>query len=93
MQYLKLNNNSLTGYIPTAISSLRNLRNFDVSNNNLSKAAIENIIADLMANYAARARRGVNVNMLGNGISESDLSTEALANLNTVRSYGWSVLL
>lgn len=93
MTYLKLNSNSITGYIPTAISSLRYLRNFDVSNNNLSVAAIQNIISDLMANYAARNRRGVTVNMLGNGVAESDLSEEALANLNTVRSYGWSVLI
>ena len=93
MQYLQLQGNLLTGYTPTAISSLRNLRYFDVSNNNLSVSAIESIISDLLANYGARARRGVSVNMLGNGVTQADLSEEALSNLNTVKSYGWSVLL
>ena len=93
MQYLNLSANSITGYTSTSISTLTNLRNFDISNNSLNKAAIESIISDGIANYNARGRRGVTINMLGNGVSENDLSEDGLANLNTLRSFGWSVLI
>ena len=93
IKFLNLSRNSFTGYTPTAISALTQLVDFDVSNNQLNASAIGAILSDLMANYAARTRRGVTVNLLGNNVTQETLSAEALSNLNTLRSYGWSVLI
>ena len=95
IQYLKLNSNNFTGYTQTSISTARYIRNFDVSGNSLNVAAIQDILSDMVANYQLRPRRGVTINMLGQStnVTEVQLSEDALANLNNLRSFGWNVLI
>ena len=95
LEYLKLDGNNFTGYIQGSMASARYIKNFDVSGNDLGIAPIQDILSDMVANYQLRTRRGVTVNLLGQstGVGETDLSEDALANLNSLRSFGWNVLI
>jgi len=93
IQYLNLSQNQFERYTPTSLSSLTSLRRLDISNCSLGSSQIQDILSDMVANYQARTRRGVQINLLGNGVSETDLSEDGLELLSTVRGFGWTVLL
>ena len=93
IQFLDLSRNLFNGYTPTSLSALTNLRSLNISNCSLNAASIEDILSDLIVNYQGRNRIGVEINLLANSASETDLSENGLTLLSTVRGFGWTVLL
>ena len=66
LRYLTLYNNQLSAYASGSFKSLYKIRYFDLSNNNLSQTAQDNIIFDLYDNWNAIKRGGVTINLRGN---------------------------
>ena len=64
IEILSLNNNNYTGYV-SGFDGLSRLRQLDLSVNNLSTEAVDNILFDLVENYKDFPRRGVSVNLRG----------------------------
>jgi hypothetical protein len=87
--------NQISGYTDGALSQNTNLRNFDISNNELSGSGAGAIFVDLIDNYNARPRSGVTINMSGNNFAENstDLSAETLTRIATLRSLGWTIII
>lgn len=85
-----LNNNDFTDYVAGALVSCRSLYRFDVSNNpNLPAGAVNNIVADLVANYEANPRGGISVNLANTSTPTGD----AVEQIEFLRSKGWNMRL
>lgn len=85
-----LNNNNFTDYIAGALVSCRSLYRFDISNNpNLPTGAVNNIVADLVANYEANPRSGISVNLANTSTPTGD----AVEQIEYLRSKGWNMRL
>jgi Leucine-rich repeat (LRR) protein len=95
IQYLALENNSITNFARGTVDQCTRLRFLDLSNNNLSESSAINIISDLVDNYTNNPRSGVVVNLLGNSkiteqfILSNEIAAEQLSFLrNNAR---WSI--
>jgi len=85
---LYLNNNLFSGYTVGAIVGMRSLRRFDLSNNpTLTGQAVNDIIADCVANYEANPRSGVSVNLA----NTATITGEAVEQLEFLRAAGWNM--
>jgi len=93
MYYLIMYNNSFTSYDTGSFASLYQLKYLDISNNNLSAQALEQIIDDLYSNYSTTPRGGVTVNIKNAMISGATLPETALETIVILRSVGWTVIL
>jgi len=92
---LRCQGNNISGYTSGALTQNTSLRNFDLSNNELSGSAAGSIFTDLLENYNARPRTGVTINLAGNNFAENstDLSAETLTTIATLRSLGWTIII
>ena len=94
LRYLTLYNNQLSAYKVGSFRSLYRIRYFDLSNNNLSQTAQDNIIFDLYDNWFAIKRGGVTINLRGNknsiGVNETP-SDEAKEKAVILVANGWNV--
>ena len=94
LRYLSLYNNQLSAYKVGSFKSLYRIRYFDLSNNNLSQTAQDNIISDLYDNWFAIKRGGVTINLRGNtnnlGVNEVP-SDEAKEKALILVQNGWNI--
>ena len=88
LYYLILFNNRFTKYKVGGLSSNYRLRYLDLSGNQLTQQAVNQIISDLYDNYNAVNRSGVTVNLRGNSIP----SGTSLDYVEILRSKGWSIV-
>ena len=93
MYYLIMYNNSFSSYKTGSFEKLSRLRYLDISNNNLSSQALEQIISDLYKNYTDTPRGGVTVNIKNAIISGATLPEESLELIVILRSKGWTIVL
>lgn len=87
LYYLILFNNKFTTYTQGSFSTLYSINYIDISGNNLTQQAVDDILADLLTNYNAVNRGRVTVNLRGNAIP----SETGQEDLEILRSKGWSV--
>lgn len=66
IRYISMNNCALTGFTPGRLSGITRLVSLDLSNNQFNTSSIDAILNDLLANYNAAPRSGVQINLLGN---------------------------
>ena len=94
LRYLTLYNNQLSSYKVGSFKSLYRIRYFDLSNNNLSQTAQDNIIFDLYDNWFAIKRGGVTINLRGNqnnvGVNEVP-SDDAKEKALILVANGWNI--
>ena len=88
LYYLILFNNRFTKYKTGALSSNYRLRYLDLSGNQLTQQAVNQLISDLYDNYNSVNRRGVTINLRGNAIP----SGTALEYVDILISNGWSIV-
>tara|TARA_A100001035_G_scaffold214066_1_gene173830 strand:+ start:917 stop:3364 length:2448 start_codon:yes stop_codon:yes gene_type:complete len=93
MYYLIMYNNSFTSYKTGAFESLYQLKYLDISNNELSSQALEQIIEDLYSNYTTTPRGGVTVNLKNAMISGATLPDPTLDKIVLLRAKSWTVIL
>ena len=93
MYYLIMYNNSFTSYESGSFESLSNLKYLDISNNQLSSTALEQIILDLYTNYTDTPRRGVTINIKNAMASGNTLEESTLENITILRSKGWTIII
>jgi Leucine-rich repeat (LRR) protein len=93
MYYLIMYNNSFTSYDTGAFASLYQLKYLDISNNNLSAQALEQIVEDLYSNYTTTPRGGVTVNLKNAMQTGASLPETALETIVILRAKGWTVIL
>ena len=86
-------NNSFTSYESGSFESLSNLKYLDISNNQLSSTALEQIILDLYTNYTDTPRRGVTINIKNAMASGNTLEESTLENITILRSKGWTIII
>lgn len=93
LRKIKLQNNSFNIVNKGTFALNTNLVELDLSNNNLSTTSAEAMLADFVANYEARPRGGVIINLQGNNINTTALlqNNTNQENLNVLRSVGWSI--
>jgi Leucine-rich repeat (LRR) protein len=85
-----MNNNNFTDYTAGALIACRSLYRIDISNNpNLPAGAVNNIVADLVANYEANPRSGISVNLANTSTPTGD----AVEQIEFLRSKGWNMRL
>jgi Leucine-rich repeat (LRR) protein len=90
MYDLYANNNNFTDYAEGAVSGCRALRAFDISNNpNLPTGSVNQLIADLVANYENNPRGGVSVNLRNTATPTG----EAVEQIEFLRAKGWNMRL
>ena len=94
LRYLILFNNQLSAYKPGSFKFLYRIRYFDLSNNNLSQTAQDNILLDLFENWNTIKRGGVTVNLRGNtnsgGVNEVP-SEEVKEKALILVQNGWNI--
>jgi hypothetical protein len=88
LYYLILFNNKFRDYKSGAFSKIYRLKYLDISNNNLTSQAVNQIIKDLVSNYNTVNRGDVTINLRGN----SSPSGEVSAQIDLLRSKGWSIV-
>ena len=93
MYYLIMYNNSFSSYKTGSFEKLSRLKYLDISNNNLSSQALEQIISDLYKNYTDTPRGGVTVNVKNAMISGATLPEESLELIVILRAKGWTIVL
>ena len=93
MYYLIMYNNSFTSYKTGAFESLYQLKYLDISNNELSSQALEQIIEDLYSNYTTTPRGGVTVNITNAMVSGADLPDPTLDLIILLRAASWTIIL
>ena len=93
MYYLVMYNNSFTSYKTGAFESLYQLKYLDISNNELSSQALEQIIEDLYSNYTTTPRGNVTVNIKNAMVSGADLPDPTLEKIVLLRAKTWTVIL
>ena len=86
-------NNSFTSYDTGSFESLYQLKYLDISNNELSSQALEQIIEDLYSNYTTTPRGGVTVNIKNSMTSGATLPETSLETIVLLRAKGWTVIL
>jgi Leucine-rich repeat (LRR) protein len=85
-----MNNNNFTDYTEGALVACRSLYRIDISNNpNLPAGAVNNIVADLVANYENNPRGGISVNLANTSTPTGD----AVEQIEFLRSKGWNMRL
>jgi Leucine-rich repeat (LRR) protein len=90
MYDLYVNNNNFTDYKEGAIVGCRALNRFDISNNpNLPVGAVNQIVADLVANYENNPRGSVSVNLRNTATPTG----EAVEQIEFLRAKGWNMRL
>ena len=87
LYYLILFNNQFTNYKSGALKENYRIRYIDLSNNNLTQQAMEQLIDDLYENWVAVNRGRVTVNLRGNGAPSED----TLDQIAVLRSKGWNI--
>ena len=87
LYYLILFNNQFTNYKSGALKENYRIRYIDLSNNNLTQQAMEQLIDDLYENWVAVNRGRVTVNLRGNGSPSED----TLDQIAVLRSKGWNI--
>ena len=65
----------------------------DISNNELSSQALEQIIEDLYSNYTTTPRGGVTVNITNAMVSGADLPDPTLDLIILLRAASWTIIL
>ena len=93
MYYLVMYNNAFTSYKDGSFKLLSQLRYLDISNNNLSLTALEQIVDDLYSNYTETNRSGVTINLknaLQTGLTIND---DILDVVTLLRAASWTVTL
>ena len=93
MYYLTLYNNSFTSYKSGSFASLYQLKYLDLSNNNLSSTALEQIIEDLYTNYTTTPRGGVTVNVKNALTSGATLPETTLDLIVILKAKSWTIIL
>ena len=93
MYYLIMYNNSFTSYDTGSFESLYQLKYLDISNNELSSQALEQIIEDLYSNYTTTPRGGVTVNIKNSMTSGATLPETSLETIVLLRAKGWTIIL
>ena len=86
-------NNAFTSYDTGSFESLYQLKYLDISNNELSSQALEQIIEDLYSNYTTTPRGNVTVNIRNAMVSGATLPEETLELIILLRAKGWTVIL
>lgn len=87
LYYLIMYNNQFTAYESGSFKDLRTIRYIDLSDNNLTQQALEQIFDDLYENWKSSNRGGVTVNVRGNGAP----SAVTLDVIDILKSKGWSI--
>ena len=90
LYYLIMSSNNFTGYKTGSFKELYRIRYIDLSDNNLSAQALDQILKDLYDNWVSVNRGGVTVNLRGNGGS-ANISTDALDFITLLRTKGWNI--
>ena len=101
LQYAYFYNNEITGYDRETFHRNTWLRRLDISNNRLSAGSMQNVIFDMLDNYARNPRSGVVINMVGQTtasgtpVTENDVTVDetTVEALQTLRSVGWTILI
>ena len=101
LQEFRMNNQQLVStvtYTTGSFVGLTALNNLDISNNNMTRGSIDQIIKDLNKNYNRLNRSGVTINLRGNA-SPSTASSPAVSPeddipsiLTKLRAAGWTIL-
>ena len=94
LRQISLTNNNLTGYVQGSFVNLSKVKNIDLSFNNLSQTALDNILIDLEKNYVAAPRRGVTVNIKSQGLRGDITPTPNGAGMRAAQFLvleGWSI--
>lgn len=89
LYYLILFNNKFTSYVKGSFSTLYSINYLDVSGNELTQQAVDDILADLLTNYNAVNRGRVTINLRGSAIPSSDGQED----LEILRSKGWTITI
>lgn len=87
LYYLILFNNKFTTYTQGSFSTLYSINYIDLSGNDLTMQAVDDILADLLINYNVVSRGNVTINLRGNSIP----SEQGQEDVEILRSKGWSV--
>lgn len=93
---INLSNNGFTGYQVSSLNDNVNLKNLNVTNNNLSEGAAQRILEDMLENWNADDRGGVTISLTGNpNVRESRLIKiqPAAGIISFLRSKGWTILM
>jgi len=93
MYYLIMYNNAFSSYKTGSFEKLSRLRYLDISNNNLSAQALEQIINDLYKNYTDTPRGGVTVNVKNAMTSGANIPEQTLELIVILRAKGWTIVL
>lgn len=91
---LNLGNNYFTGYTPGAFRSITLVSIINLSNNNIGRIDVFNILEDLVVNWETNSRSGVIVNLTGNSkFNEGDILADEIYGgyLTFLRTAGWSI--
>ena len=94
LRQISLTNNNLTGYVLGSFVDLSKVKNIDLSFNNLSQTALDNILIDLEKNYDAANRGGVTVNIKSQGSKGDITPTPNGAGMRAAQKLalkGWSI--
>ena len=87
LYYIILYNNKFTTYTQGSFSTLYQINYIDLSGNDLTMQAVDDVLADLLINYNAVNRGNVTVNLRGNSIP----SEQGQEDIEILKSKGWSV--
>ena len=94
LRQISLTNNKLTGYVLGSFVNLTQIKNIDLSFNNLSQTALDNILIDLEKNYDAANRGGVTINIKSQGSKGDITPTPNGAGMKAAQRLalkGWSI--
>ena len=94
LRQISLTNNKLTGYVLGSFENLTQIKNIDLSFNNLSSTALDNILIDLEKNYDAANRGGVTINIKSQGSKGDITPTPNGAGMKAAQRLalkGWSI--
>ena len=94
LRQISLTNNKLTGYVLGSFVNLTQVKNIDLSFNNLSSTALDNILIDLGKNYDNSQRSGVTINIKSQGPRGDITPTPNGAGMKAAQRLaleGWSI--
>ena len=89
LYYLILYNNKFETYTPGSFTTLYRINYLDLSGNDLTQDAVDQILSDLLDNYNAVNRGRVTVNLRGNSIPSENGQEDA----EILRSKGWTITI
>jgi hypothetical protein len=91
---INLGNNQFSSYQSGSLRNCTKLRTLIISNNRLTLNAFSNLMIDMLENYNLNNRSGVNLNLLGNLFTQSDVESDNITKnaVDFLRSQGWTII-